>query len=281
MADINPLLVEESIAVHLFVNDKAGSFRWCYDQDKGSLVNYMRTDKHFVAVTDAPSKVVDRILKPIGAWQKIHVMRIVTHGDAGGMFLPGMLTTRFISPEWRRLRSYFDPTARVELHVCGVASETSIIRPGASAAGPRLADVRPGTFSGAKDGVGLTFLRAVAATLGTTVVAGVDFQVVRPNDWDFEHDTVTVAPGGRFHFDSSETRAPGRNTPEEAADKELEMIQSMLIKEKLYPEARTHLAELIRNYPRTRAAQRARVLLNTNFHPPRDANFNLPPLAPD
>jgi len=211
---------------------------------------------------------------PIGPDQKLAIVRIAAHGNAGILFFPAMYNARLVHSRWDQLRAHYNPNAQLEIHGCGVASQTDVLKPRANARNPDLSDVVPGTFYGRADGLGLTYLRAVARTFGIPVTAGIDYQFVEPNDWQFEHDTVTVFPNGRFRYDSNETRGMTDALLETAASKELSRITRELIDRRKYADARVHLNLLIRNYPRTAAAKRARQRIADNFAP-------LEPMRPD
>ena len=263
----------ERIAVHMFSADLVDVF----NADHGQCVNCMRTVKFLFQILDSIDTVLDRLLgpkSPIGPNGKIEIVRIAAHGNAGILFFPAMFNARLVNPGWNQLRALYNPTAQLEIHGCGVASQTDVLKPGANGRNPGLSDVVPGTFYGRADGLGLIYLRKVARTFGIPVTAGIDFQVVEPNDWQFEHDTVTVFPNGRFRYDSNETRGMTDGLLETAASKELTRITSELINRRKYAEARVHLNLLIRNYPRTAAAKLARQRIADNFAP-------LEPMHPD
>lgn len=275
MGTTNPLRTDETIALHLFGTDNGGIDR-CFRADNGARVNGIRTDKHLFHVGDDPRKVIDAILKPIGPRQRIRTIRVLAHGDAGGMLFPGLINVNLVTPEWKRLIKCFEGRAKVELHGCGVASETSILRPGTSAMNPKFEDIVPGTFTGKSTGRGLIFMRKVVATLGLQVTAGIDYQISTSNDWTFEHDTVTVLPEGKFRYDSNETRGMDAEALNKAAKIELDLIEKDLIKKNKRHEAELHLRELVRNYPNTSAAKKARTLLANNLTMPQ-----LQPMAAD
>jgi hypothetical protein len=263
----------ERIAVHMFSADLVD----IYNADNGQCVNCMRTVEFLFRIMESIDTILAALLEPkgpIGSNRKIEIIRIAAHGNAGILYFPGMYNTRLINARWERLRSYYNPNAQLEIHGCGVASQTDVLKPGANARDPDLSDVVPGTFYGRADGLGLTYLRTVARTFGIPVTAGIDYQFVEANDWQFEHDTVTVYPNGKFRYDSDETRGMTASMIEKQAFSELSRITSQLIDKHKYVDARRHLEQLINNYPGTEAAKRARQRIADNFAP-------LPPMVPD
>jgi hypothetical protein len=267
----NPLLREETVCLHLFAKDTwAGpdaNFVQLHHADLGVSVGCTKKYKGLFSLHDDTRSMVDQILFPYGPKWKIHIMRIVAHGNSGYLAFNGMTRATTMSPEWRRLRSYFAPTARLELHGCGVASQTPILKRGTPVGSPVQAAIVDGTFSGAPDGVGLTYLRAVAATFGVPVTAGIDVQYVEANVWTFERDTVTVFPNGTFHYDNPEGRGMNKAEIERAARYELVNIKLELLPAGLYTAAGDRLRSLIRAYPGTPSAHEAQILINTVTNP--------------
>jgi hypothetical protein len=263
----------ELIAVHMFSTDLAA----IYHADNGQCVNCKQTLKFLFGVADPIDAVLSALLPPKGALgsnRKIEIMRIAAHGDAGHLIFPAMQNPNVVSYRWGWLQSFYTTNTKLEIHGCSVASETSTLKSGANLRNPDFSDLLPGTFCGRADGLGLVYLRKVARTFGISVTAAIDYQVVEPNDWEFEHDTVTVFPNGRFRYDSDETRGMTASMIEKQAFKELSRITSQLIDKHKYVDARRHLEQLINNYPGTEAAKRARQRIADNFAP-------LPPMVPD
>jgi hypothetical protein len=264
----------ELIAVHMFSAHLAA----VYNADNGQCVNCMRTLKFLFGITDPIDTVLSALLPPkgpLGANRKIEIMRIAAHGDAGHLIFPAMQNPNVVSYRWGWLQSFYTPRTKLEIHGCGVASQTSTLKSGANLSNPDISDTLPGTFYGRADGLGLIYLRKVARTFGIPVTAGIDYQAVDANDWEFEHDTVTVFPGGKFRYDSNETRGETVDARKKAADKELSRIERQLIDKHKPAEARVHLQMLISNYPKTDAANRARKrIAENNFAP-------YPPMVPD
>ena len=103
-------------------------------------------------------KIVATILHAAGGSQ-IRILRTVAHGDSEVYNFPYLWNTNLVSEEYKQLRRVFAPNARFELHGCGVASETSILKPGVNMRDTRVDNTVSGTFSGRSDRVGLVYLR--------------------------------------------------------------------------------------------------------------------------
>src|SRR5205085_8197945 len=99
-----------------------------YQQDSGSVINCMGTSKVLIAPQMSAREVVDTVLKYVDIGQKVHIMRILSHGNAGGMDFPYLWNVRVVALEYQRFQYFFDPSARLELHGCGVASDTDITK---------------------------------------------------------------------------------------------------------------------------------------------------------
>jgi hypothetical protein len=250
-----------SVAVHLFYSADSVHVG-LYQQDAGSTINHMRTDKHLIDPGTPAGEIVDRVLKPIGPDQKMHIMRMVSHGNTGHMEFPRMEDPLLIGLEYQRFRNYFDPAARLELHGCGVASDTDIAKPGTDFRHPKASDAVPGKFAGYTNGRGLTFLRRVANVFGVQVVGAVDVQHVSANRWEYEGDTVTVFPGGKFQLDNALGRPYDLAAQQHAAADWLTRIDKM-INEGQLDQSRSALKDLIRLYPKTLAADWAKTRLDS------------------
>jgi hypothetical protein len=264
----------ELIAVHMFSAHLAD----IYNADSGQCVNCKLTLKFLFGIADPIDTVLNALLPPkgpLGPNRKIEIMRIAAHGDAGHLIFPAMQNPNVVSYRWGWLQSFYTPHTKLEIHGCGVASQTSTLRSGANLSDPDISDTVPGTFWGRADGLGLIYLRKVARTFGIPVTAGIDYQVVEPNNWEFEHDTVTVFPSGKFRYDDCWTRGMTAEAINKQAEAESSRINTQLIMKHKPAEARVHLEMLIRNYPNTAAAERARKrIAENNFAP-------LPPMVPD
>ena len=86
-------------------------------------------------------------------------LRTLAHGNSGYYDFPHMWVVDMISLEYTRLKGSFAENARYELHGCGVASETDILKKGADVRDARPGNTVPGTFRGQADGRGLKSLR--------------------------------------------------------------------------------------------------------------------------
>ena len=150
----------------------------------------------------------------------------------------------------------------MELHGCGIASETHIVKSSASYRKPKSSELIPGTFTGKADGRGLVYLKRVASVFGAQVVGAVNVQEAGPNNWRFEGDTVTVFPNGKFRLDSDTTRPFDQGAKAKAAMDWLVRIEDTMIKKRGWGKARESLKELIEKYPTTNAAARARSKLS-------------------
>jgi hypothetical protein len=263
----DPLLRAERVALHLFSSETAAGgpdahHVSLHEFDTVVPVGCTRKYKGLISMSHDTRSILNAILRPFGPKFKIHIMRIVSHGDAGQLFFNGMTRAETISEEWRRLRSYFAPTASLELHGCGVASQTSIVKDFAPANSPPQAYIKDGTFNGAENGLGLKFMRALSSKLGVQVTAGIDVQWSSANDWTYERDTVTVFPNGKFRYDNPEGRGMSKSEIESKARSELVSIQLELFPPKLYVAAKERLQSLINHYPGTPSAKEAKVYLS-------------------
>jgi hypothetical protein len=203
------------------------------------------------------SKVVDLMLHCVGG-ARVQVLRTLAHGNSGYYDFPYMWIVDMISLEYRRLKGSFAENARYELHGCGVASETDILKKGVDVRDARPGNTVPGTFRGQADGRGLKYLRRVAVVFGVNVVAGIDVQTAPPNSWGFEGDTVTVSPNGKFATDSEGTRDWDIEATNRAAMNWLNTIDELYVQSGRVTEGRMVLQQLIAKYPRTWAAKYAK-----------------------
>ena len=192
--------IQESVSVHLF-DGSDPKFVLLYNQDNGQRVNYMTTLKRIVSFGTPVSKTADWIKGQIST-NKIHIMRIVAHGDSGAFFL-GKLFEGYNVYDWWVLRGCFDSAARIELHSCGVASDVilhnDLRNPGAV--------LKQGKFSGDPDGRGITFMRNLAKAVNVKVVASIGDHLVGSNKWTF-FQPVTVDPYGNIKTDAFNPMVP-------------------------------------------------------------------------
>jgi len=183
----------ESVCIHLFDQvDK--NFATLYKSDQGKWLNHMTTYKLLVPFGMSAGDIVLWIKKTIGP-NKIHILRIVAHGDSGAFFL-GKVYTQDNIYEWWTLRGCFDSAGRVELHSCAIASETTLhgdmLQPGRA--------IKRGKFTGNPNGQGVTFMRYLASAVNARVIASIDDHLVGSNKWSLGnpaiHNAVTVYPNG-------------------------------------------------------------------------------------
>lgn len=199
-----------------------------------------------------------RVAKGLAGGDKVRTMRMLSHGNSGVFFFPDMWNVNMLSQKYTGLRSIFASLGRLELHGCGIASETSVLRAGADPQNPSPRDIVPGTFAGRSSGVGLTYLRRVASIFNVPTTAAINAQLVSGRDWSFEGDTVTMFPNGKFVMDSEGTR--DWDVP--ATNREAERYRSFILNEyvtkRQYQIAIQKLRDLIKQYPGTSAASWAR-----------------------
>ena len=200
--------------------------------------------------------VVELILHAAGGSQ-IQILRTVAHGNSGVYFFPGLWNAQAIDPEYTKLRQVLAPTARYELHGCGVASETDVMKPGVAAEHPRREDSVPGTFSGRPGGAGLMYLRRVAQVFNVPAVGAINVQSIPGRSWRFEGDTITVFPNGKFQYDSEGTRGWDLESRQKAAREYLNSILKRFLGPADLASIRQSLQELVKLYPETSAAQDA------------------------
>jgi len=204
-------------------------------------------------------QVVAAARNAVGA-DRVSVMRMMSHGNSGIFFFPGMWNYYLTSVKYADLRSIFAPLARLEIHGCGVASESDVLKPGANPHSPRASDAVPGTFTGNRKGAGLVYLKRVASIFNLPSTGAIDVQP--DNSWSYRGDTVTAFPfSEKFAMDSEGTRIWDL----EALGRAAEQFRHFILKEYAfkgrYQEAIRQLRELISRYPRTPAAEWARTHL--------------------
>jgi hypothetical protein len=184
----------ESVCVHLFDANDSQMIQ-LYKADDSRLANHMTTYKKLVTFGTQAGDLINWIKQQIGP-NKIHIMRIVAHGDSGG-FLLGKVYTKDSAYEWWPLRGCFDPAGRVELHSCAVASETSLhkdmLHPGKTP--------KQGTYTGNPNGQGVIFMRYLASAVNAKVIASVNDQFTNHQSWSLGKSaisaSVTVYPNGK------------------------------------------------------------------------------------
>ncbi|GAB3225830.1 hypothetical protein [Spirosoma arcticum] len=154
----------------------------------------MTTYKLLVPFGTAAGDIVGWIKQQIGP-NKIHILRIVAHGDSGAFFL-GKVYNQDNIYEWWTLRGCFDSAARVELHSCAIASEATL-HVDLQQPGRRK---KFGKYSGNPNGQGVKFMRYLASAVNAKVVASIDDHFVGSNRWGMNKtdifNPVTVYPNG-------------------------------------------------------------------------------------
>lgn len=221
-----------------------------------------------------PRQVVDAVKSVVGT-DRVAIMRIMSHGNSGVFYFPGLWNYNLIALEYADLRSVFTPLARLEIHGCGIASETDVLKPGANPQSPRRSDAVPGTFTGNKNGQGLRFLKRVASFFNVPTVGAVN---VQPADsWSYEGDTVTAYPfSDKFYMDSEGTRIWDFDAQARAADQFKAFIIRTYVKTRQFKDALRQFKELAKSYPNTVAGQLAARITTV-----REVEAMLDPLVPD
>jgi len=204
------------------------------------------------------SEVIAAVKSIVGVGDRVRVMRMVGHGNGGVFYFPGMWNYYNTSVDYAQLRGVFAPGGRLEIHGCGVASESDIMKPGADPRDAGFKNTVPGRFTGKADGRGLVYLKRVAAIFNVPTTAAINVQIVSANDWSYEGDTVTVYPNGKYVMDSEGTRSWDLEAVARAASSFKTFILETYAFKGKYQEAIRQLRELIKTYPRTPAAEWAR-----------------------
>ena len=198
--------------------------------------------------------VINAVKSIVGVNDRVRVMRLVGHGDAGIFLFPYMVKHYLISPEYVQLRKVFSAIARLEIHGCGVASETSILKPGVAMNRANVHNTVPGRFHGNSNGAGLVYLKRVAAIFNVPTTAAINLQYAN-YDWGFEGDTVTVYPNGKFRMDSEGTRIWDVAAFNRAAGQYFDFIAREYISKHQFKRAIRELQVLMKTYPGTTVAQ--------------------------
>jgi hypothetical protein len=241
----------QDIAIHLFCISYA-DFEKLYKQNPKSP-DGLGTGAIGVRFGNSADQIVKAVNK-VAAGRKVRVMRMVSHGDSGGFMFPELWNVNLVSQKLAALRATFAPLGRLELHGCGIASETSIVKPGARSDPPSMRDVLPGTFAGRSNGRGLQYLRRLASVFNVPTTGAVNAQWVSGRDWGYEGDTVTVFPNAKFVMDSEGTRHWDVTAVNRAAEAYRVFIINEYVAKKKYRLAIQKLNELIKDYPGTEAA---------------------------
>lgn len=209
-----------------------------------------------------PRQMVDAVKSTLGS-NRMSVMRIMSHGNSGVFFFPGLWNYNLIALEYAEMRPLFAPLARLELHGCGVVSETSVLKEGANPHSPRRSDAVPGTFTGNKNGQGLRYLKRVASFFNVPTVGAVNVQPL--DTWSYEGDTVTAYPfSDKFHMDSEGTRIWDFDAQRHAAEQYRAFIIKNYVKTRQFHEALRQFKDLAKRYPNTTAGAQARMLITVD-----------------
>lgn len=160
-------------------------------------------------------EVVKKILGAKPSHEKLELLRVCAHGDSGGIWLGRGLKAQW-TPALEPLREHFVDRLqgrKVEIHGCGVASDTSVLKPGADPFHPRLEETVPGHFGGERDRVGFmgqghTFLLSIAVVTMAPVEGAINVQAA-DRRFTYFGDSVIVWPDGRTERVSRTSRAKG------------------------------------------------------------------------
>lgn len=162
-------------------------------------------------------ETVRMIIDALASGEKIELLRLCAHGDSGGLILGSGLVSAN-TEGLRPLRLHMDTNAglqskKVEIHGCGVASDTSVLKPNTNPTHPGTGDVLPGSFSGQRDHVGFggrgyMFLLSVAVCVMAKVEGAVNVQAAN-SGFRYQGQSVIVAPNGEFQVVASHLEASG------------------------------------------------------------------------
>lgn len=154
---------------------------------------------HFV-YPDQPIRTIvqdtrDFILKANWGLGSVDMIRLCGHGNSGYLQLGEGLDMS--NAKWfRNLAIFMKPDlyrVGVEIHGCGVASDTSVAKEGSKIENPVCV---PGSTQNGDHG--LNFLKKLASAINRNVKAGLNcqFPTDRYNNWKFTGPTITVKPDG-------------------------------------------------------------------------------------
>jgi len=155
---------------------------------------------HFVYSSQSIRSIVSDTKRYIlqAKWGRgsIDMIRLCGHGDSGLLQI-GEGLTEANAAEFGELAFYMKPDFRqvgVEIHGCGVGSDTSIVGSGAVNAPVCV----PGSTQQENNPKGLRLLTKLAKAINRNVKAGINCHYVsdRYDNWKFEGPTITVRPDG-------------------------------------------------------------------------------------
>lgn len=241
----------KDVAIHMF-NTSEPAFKNLYKKNPRSP-DGLPTGAVGAYDESTPEQVVAAAQK-VAAGDRVRVMRLVGHGNAGTFYFPGLEDYYSSSLAYVKLRGIFAAGGRLEIHGCGVASETNILPPGLNPRDATIYNTLPGQFTGRSDGAGLVYLRRIAAIFNVPTTAAVNGQMVSTTEWKFEGRTVTVEPNGKFLLQDDNTRTWDVLAQEKAAKDYYNRIEQSYIFKHQYEAAIRQLRDLIRVFPLTQTA---------------------------
>lgn len=246
-----------NVAVHLYSMADDG-FVKLYRQNPPSP-DRLPTGAVGVYEKNSAGQIVAAIRKVAGG-NPIKVMRIVGHGNCGVFEFPHLEAYDRCSQTFGDIpkSKMWAPLARLELHGCGLVSETNILKPGTDVADANPYNTVPGTFTGDPGGYGLALLRRIASLFNVPTTAAVNAQTVGTANWGFEGRTVTVQPNGKFLLQDENTRTWDVAAQERAAESYKYRITNNYIYKGQYEAAVRQFRDLIKVFPSTETAAWAR-----------------------
>lgn len=246
-----------SVAIHLFSMSDT-NFVKLYRQNPLSP-DRLPTGAVGVYEKNSADQIVAAIRK-VANGDLIKVMRIVGHGNCGVFEFPNLEAYDRCSQKFGDIpkSKMWAPLARLELHGCGLASETNILKPGTALADANPYNTVPGTFTGDPGGYGLMLLRRIASLFNVPTTAAVNAQLVGTSNWGFEGRTVTVQPNGKFLLQDENTRTWDVAAQERAAAAYKNRITQNYIYKRQYEAAVRQFRDLINVFPTTQTAAWAR-----------------------
>ena len=141
------------ISVHVF-NISEPKFAGLYSNGGGSYSpENLPTTSHGVQHNTPAKEIVAMILHAAGGLEDQDLAYSSSWKQWSYEF-PHLWNVNLISTEYQKLRAVFAPNARFEMHGCGIASETSILKPGVDIRDATVSNTVPGRFSGGGDWCG-------------------------------------------------------------------------------------------------------------------------------